>query len=351
MDLTELKELLKGTSAFSLLSDDELEQFGKHFELVHYTLGQRVVRAGDESDSFYVVYSGRARVIGVSAAGEEVTVGTLTRGNSFGEQGLLTGSPRNFTVRAASDLVVLRLGTEHFHRLVSQHPNLREYFDKYISDISIRNILKLCTVFAPLSPEEIRDLLGAMDVKDYAANQTIIREGDAGDAFYLLRSGSARVIKESNGHKVLNILKAGDSFGELALLTDQPRAATIVADEPSSVFCLNKSEFDRIVAASPKFKDAIVSVASGYSGAAVREAEVAGKVTADTEELVEAPQPEASVYDPNRARRYPALLQLSETDCGAACLSMILLTTGSTSASIVCENWRTSAARALRSTT
>ncbi|HSQ20235.1 MAG TPA: peptidase domain-containing ABC transporter, partial [Blastocatellia bacterium] len=320
----ELKELLKETSAFALLSDDELERFGSHFELVHYALGQRVVRAGDESDAFDVVYSGRARVIGASTSGEEVTVGNLTRGNSFGEQGLLTGSPRNFTVRAASDLVVLRLARADFDRLLSQHPNLREYFDKYISDISIRNFLKLCTVFAPLSPQEIRDLLGAMDVKDYAANQTIIREGEAGDAFYLLRSGSARVIKESNGHKVLNVLKAGDSFGELALLTDQPRAATIVTAEPSSVFCLKKTEFNRIVAVSPGFKDAIVSVASGYSRTAVSEAEVTGGVTAETGELVEAPPPEAPVYQPRRARRYPALLQLSETDCGAACLSMIL---------------------------
>jgi len=78
MDLTELKELLKGTSAFSLLSDDELGRFGQHFEVVHYTLGQSVVRAGDESDSFYVVYSGRARVIGASDTGDEVTV---ARGN------------------------------------------------------------------------------------------------------------------------------------------------------------------------------------------------------------------------------------------------------------------------------
>src|SRR5262245_24271494 len=324
MELTELKELLRETSVFSLLSEDELERFSKHFGLVHYTLGHTVVRAGDESDSFYVDYSGRARVIGANAAGEEVTVGMLSRGNSFGEQGLLTRSPRRFTVRAASDLVLLRLATRDFDQLVSEHPDLREYFDKYISDISIRNFLKLCTVFAPLSPQEIRDLLRAMDVRNYAVNETIIREGEAGDAFYLLRSGSARVIKESNGHKVMNVLKAGDSFGELALLTNQPRAATIVTDEPSSAFCLKKTEFDRIVAASPRFKDAIISVASGYSSMAVREAEVAAGVAIDTEELPEAPPPVEPVYHPRRARRYPALLQLSETDCAAACLSMIL---------------------------
>jgi CRP-like cAMP-binding protein len=63
MESAELKELLKGTTAFSILSDRELEQFGERFQLVHFTLGQEVVHAGDEADAFYVVYSGRARVI------------------------------------------------------------------------------------------------------------------------------------------------------------------------------------------------------------------------------------------------------------------------------------------------
>jgi ATP-binding cassette subfamily B protein len=324
MDTTELKRLLKATTALAMLSDEEMEQIGPRFDLVHYTLGQTVLEAADESDSFYVVYSGRARVIAHSTAGEEITLGTLTRGNSFGEQGLLSGSTRSFTVRAASDLVLLRLARSDFEHLLDEHPNLREYFNNYISDLSVRNFLKLCTVFAPLSPQEVRDLLSALKAKDYKANEIIIREGESGDAFYLLRSGSARVIKESNGHKILNRLKAGDSFGELALLTGQPRAATVVTDEPSSVFRLEKNDFDRIVAASPKFKDTIISVASGYSATALRDSEVATEVPDSNEDLPSAPEPEEVIYQPRRARRYPALLQLSETDCGAACLSMIL---------------------------
>jgi ATP-binding cassette, subfamily B, bacterial HlyB/CyaB len=324
MDSTELKELLKGTPAFAILSDAELERFGEHFELVHYALGQTVVRAGEEADSFYVVYSGRARVIANDATGEEVTVGTLNRGNTFGEQGLLTTTRRNFTVRAAGDLALLRLNRTDFERLLVEHPDLREYFGGYISDLAIRNFLKLCTIFTPLSPQEIRDVLGAMKIKNYAANETIIREGQTGDAFYLVRSGSARVIKESDGQRVLNRLKAGDSFGELALLTGQPRAATIITDEPSTVFRLEKNDFDHIVAASPKFKEAIVSVASGYSAIAVRDTEPPTETPYSTAELPAATEPAEPIYQPRRARRYPALMQLSETDCGAACLSMIL---------------------------
>jgi hypothetical protein len=97
-----------------------------------------------------------------TSVGDEVTVGTLTRGNSFGEQGLLTSSPRNFTIRATSDLALLRLDKKDFESLIGKQPGLREYFSNYISEISIRNFLKLCTAFAPLSPQEIRYLLNSM---------------------------------------------------------------------------------------------------------------------------------------------------------------------------------------------
>ncbi|HEV2763527.1 MAG TPA: peptidase domain-containing ABC transporter [Pyrinomonadaceae bacterium] len=325
LDFTELKELLKDSPAFSILSDEELHRFTQRFELRHFTLGQTVCRAGDVADSFYVVYSGRARVVSQHDGQDEVTVGTLTRGNTFGEQGLLTNSRRHFTVRAAGDLSLLRLDKSDFDKLLRERPELREYFDRYISDISVRNFLKLCTVFSALAPHEIRDILGSMQTRDYAAGETIIREGDPGGAFYVLRAGSARVVKESAGGKVLAHLKAGDAFGELALLTGQPRAASVVAREPSSVFRLDRESFERVLASTPKFKDALVSKISGYA-----DADTAGRAEDErparetTEELPEAPPPPEDVYKPRRARRYPALLQFSEMDCGAASLAMVL---------------------------
>ena len=232
MDSKDFQAILKETTIFSILSDEELERLAERLQLVHYSLGQPVCRAGEHGDFFFIVYSGRARVIAVNGAAEEVTVGALTRGNSFGEQGLLTNSPCQFTVRAASDLALLSLAKPEFERLLDEHPDLRQYFDKYISEISVRNFLKLCTILSPLSPQEIRDLLSSLEIRDYAAGEAIIREGEAGDAFYILRNGSAEVIKESDSGKVLNQLKSGDSFGELALLTGQTRAASVITKEP-----------------------------------------------------------------------------------------------------------------------
>ncbi|HEY0080775.1 MAG TPA: peptidase domain-containing ABC transporter [Pyrinomonadaceae bacterium] len=324
MDFTELKELLKDSTAFSILSDEELRRFIERFELRHYRLGQTICRAGDVADCFYVVYSGRARVVSQNNGDEEVTVGTLTRGNTFGEQGLLTDSRRHFTVRAASDLSLLKLDKSDFDRLLKERPELREYFDRYISDISIRNFLKLCTVFSSIAPQDIRGLLSSMRVIDYPAGQYIIREGEPGDAFYILRQGSARVVKESEGGRTLAQLKAGDAFGELALLTGEPRAASIITQEPSSVFRLEKQDFDQILTSTPKFKDALVSKISGYAGADPRAETEAPSALASTEELPNAPPPPKEVYHPRRSRRYPALLQFSEMDCGAASLAMVL---------------------------
>lgn len=322
MNSTELKELLRATAAFSILSEGEIEHLADRFVLIHYALGEDVVRAGDEAEAFFIVYSGRARVIAIDQSNQEATVGTLTRGDCFGEQGLLTNSRRNYTIRASSDLVTLRLAKVDFDELLERHTKVREYFDRYIFEISIRNFLKLSTAFAPLSPQEIRNLLGSLELINYEPNKAIIREGEAGDALFILRTGGARVIKESNGSKVLNQLKAGDSFGELALLTGQPRATTVITSEPSSVFRLSKREFDRIITASPKFKDAIVSMASGYSATGL------AKQQSTTTPVPLEPEPARQVYKPHRARTFPSVLQLSETDCGAACLSMILRSFG-----------------------
>ena len=154
LDLQELQQLLAKSEAFAVLTSDELQQCASLLDLVHYALGQQVCQAGDEADAFYLVYSGRARVVAKSEHGEELTVGTLTRGNHFGEQGLLANARRQYTVRAASDLALLRLQRTDFERLLQTHPELRGYFTSYVSELAVRNFLKLSQLFAPLSPAE-----------------------------------------------------------------------------------------------------------------------------------------------------------------------------------------------------
>ncbi len=171
-----------------------------------------------------------------------------------------------------------------------------------------------------------------MQAHSYPAEQFIYREGEPGDALYILRSGSVRVVQESQRGKVISHLRPGDAFGLTALLMGQPRATSVVTKEPSSVFRIEKDHFDKLIASSPAMKEALVNLAAGYSEAAVRAtaplpAPPTGSLPAPATaplSLAPAPVEEVPTYHPRHARRYPALLQLSETDCGAACLAMIL---------------------------
>jgi ATP-binding cassette subfamily B protein len=290
--MEELIGMLKASTVFSVLSTAELEELADVFEPTHCSLGQTVVRTGDDSDAFYLVYSGRAEVVAERAA-DEVVVGTLNRGDHFGEQGLVRSARREFTVRALDSLVLLRLWKTDFERLLAAHPDVASYFEQYISEVSIRNFLKLCTIFAPLSDAAIRDLLGCLETREYVEKEVIVREGDSGDAFYILRSGAATVVKKSQGGRVVNRLQPGDFFGELALLTGKPRAATVIAEEAAIVFRLEKRDFDRLLMPAPDARQAFSAAALGYSQ------------TVEPAPESKAPEPPSPAYQPKHARRYP----------------------------------------------
>ena len=99
------------------LAPDVRELVDASFVPVHYLFGETIFAAGDPADAFYVLGSGLARVVALADDGEEVSLALLRPGDTFGEAGLIDGSPRTATVRAAGDVDVLRLDASVFHAL------------------------------------------------------------------------------------------------------------------------------------------------------------------------------------------------------------------------------------------
>jgi predicted acylesterase/phospholipase RssA/CRP-like cAMP-binding protein len=103
-------------------------------------------------------------------------------------------------------------------------------------------------LFAGLSPSALNDILGRMAARGYTTNQYICREGDTSDRMYLLESGLVEVIiGEGSAAQVIAHLRRGDIFGEMGLLSDEPRAASILTVMPSLVLELARSAFAEIV--------------------------------------------------------------------------------------------------------
>jgi MFS family permease len=109
------------------------------------------------------------------------------------------------------------------------------------------DIVRANPIFAPLPPPALEQLAGALQAVDYDTGQEIVRQGDSGDRFFLVVDGALDV--EVDGRHV-DTLGPGDSFGEIALLRDVPRTATVKTRTPVRLYALDRDAFLSAVTAS-----------------------------------------------------------------------------------------------------
>jgi len=115
--------------------------------------------------------------------------------------------------------------------------------------MSIENV----DLFDGLMPEEIQILRDTSVLRDFAKNTVLIHEGDVADSLYVVESGRVKVYCSDKSGKdfVLNILEDGDYFGELALLDDDKRSASVRATETTKVRIVYKEDFKAILDMHP----------------------------------------------------------------------------------------------------
>jgi ABC-type bacteriocin/lantibiotic exporter with double-glycine peptidase domain/CRP-like cAMP-binding protein len=133
--------------------------------------------------------------------------------------------------------------------------------------IDARELVTELPAFA-LLPNEVRALVAeSFEPVSFPFGAVIVREGDEADAFYVLASGSARVVKQGdNGEEVpLNVLHRGDSFGEMALLEDTVRFATVRASGAVQALRLGRSVFAALTRSHPQVREAFQALATGRS--------------------------------------------------------------------------------------
>ena len=97
--------------------------------------------------------------------------------------------------------------------------------------------------------EAISTLLPAMERRRFPKGSVIVKQGDEGDSFYVIRSGSVQVVLERQGRPEIPMatLGANEGFGEMALLADQPRSATVLAVDDVEAWQLPKRTFERLL--------------------------------------------------------------------------------------------------------
>jgi len=127
--------------------------------------------------------------------------------------------------------------------------------------VLIAEFLQKCPLFAAQPADMLANCAERMKRESFAPEETIIRQGEIGDKFYVIESGSVEVSGIKEGLPFAGIaLGVGDFFGEVALLTGTPRNATVVAREPVTLFTLAKEHFDEARASSKTLEQRLRAV-------------------------------------------------------------------------------------------
>jgi putative ABC transport system ATP-binding protein len=115
-----------------------------------------------------------------------------------------------------------------------------------------------CPIFTRLTPRTLTEVADQMVAEKHPAGTVIVRQGDPGDKFYVIKTGTVDVIVEDAGtRRTVATLGKGNFFGEAALLTGAPRNATVVAKEDLEVYTLGKEQFQAVLQASASFEEEV----------------------------------------------------------------------------------------------
>jgi CRP-like cAMP-binding protein len=112
-------------------------------------------------------------------------------------------------------------------------------------------------LFQGVDPEDLGGIADRTVEVDYAAGGVIVREGEIGTGFFVIVSGSVRVVRDG---ETVSTLGRGEFFGELSVLDRRPRIAQVVADEPTTCLALASWDLEAVIAEQPRVALAMLRV-------------------------------------------------------------------------------------------
>jgi len=242
---TFIYDVLKANFLFASLSPAEIRLFEEAMTSEKVKVNESIINQGDEGDYFYILEKGKVDFL---VNGNKVSDGEA--GKSFGELALLHNCPRTAAAIATTDCELWKIDQKTF-RYLMMHST--ETSDKQVVDM-----LKTVPLFSGLSSSFFLNLADAMTGKSYKDGELIIRKGDVGHTFYVIREGKVAVTEvgrrmslrgsgPEQGWAGRVILGNGQTFGERALLTGETRSATVVASGDCDLLCLERNDFERIL--------------------------------------------------------------------------------------------------------
>ncbi len=240
---------------FAHLSQEQLAKLTTAVKEIAYRPGERIVSQGDPGDRFFAIRCGQAVVEHELPSGLVHEVARLGSGDCFGETALLENAPRSASVRALTPVSVAALAKADFDQVVAS-----------LGGADLTRLLRAAAAlhksrfFERLPPDRLSSLAVRLAPREVKAGTEVVKVGEPGSECFLIATGSFEVLDPA-GQRIAE-LRPGDHFGEIALLRDIPRVATVRAVEDATVLVLEKESFLKAMTSDLSLSAGIESLAA-----------------------------------------------------------------------------------------
>jgi ATP-binding cassette subfamily B protein len=342
---TQELEIMRRSAAFKFLSEEHFTALEPLLQEEHFEFGDIIVRQGDPADSFYLLTHGRARALKIKDDGQEIPLGALKPGDSFGEAALADGGVRSASVRCSTAVDVLRIDRDDFLKVVEQVPDLKHYIEMTGRSRALQSFLYQFSNFGRLPAPALRSVIDKLEPIGVHKGELIIRQGDDAGPMFVIEKGRARAFAGVNGkERNLAFYREGDFFGELSILNGSPRAASVEAFTDCDLLALKPGAVRDLRNRFPEFEKLLIERLAVYEAKSEAripldfttemlpaETQVQDKVELDGDKSATTEEGEDPFADPDglfkkragRIKKIDHIEQIDEMDCGAASLGMI----------------------------
>ena len=248
-----LRAIQKRVPLLSGLTKLQLREFFLDSDIRTPKRGKYIFRKDDYSDSFYSIVTGSVEI--EINENDPSQVVTLNAGQFFGEMSLISGRRRSANIRAAKKCTLIETPRRLMSKLILSVPSIKRIIDEAFI------VRTLQTRFAMTSAiEDLQKVAASAQLSQYRAGEEIFHEGDEADSLHVIRRGSVTISRMIGGAEAtLSYLPAGNYVGEMGLMGESRRSATVRAATATETIRLSADNFQFLLDRDEQLKQQISS--------------------------------------------------------------------------------------------
>ena len=228
---------------FSDLNADAMNDLLEKLAVRRIPKDSLICKEGEFGKSMFVISEGWVEIF-TEPEGGKIILDSLKEGDFFGEFGLLTDGKRHASALAKTDLLLLEISSKNFDDLAKNYPHVPKVLDEYFKTRMFDNVLRKSQLFESLFSQERFNVMKNFQTISLNKGSFVFNEGDPGDKIFFIKNGDVEIMVNHKGDKVVVArLSSGDFFGEISLLTNKPRTASVRAASDLELLFLDSNSF------------------------------------------------------------------------------------------------------------